>query len=110
MVIDFENSERQKLENFKGGEKYVDAVLLSDENNKIMLGTLIPGATIGMHRHEGSSEVIYITKGDATVIYDGKKEHLTAGMCHYCEEGHEHSLRNDSDCDVEYFAVVPTHR
>ena len=32
---------------------------------------------------------------------------LEAGQCHYCPQGHTHSLINDSDADLVFFAVVP---
>ena len=83
--------------------------MFTDENNRIMMGMLIPGATIGLHRHEGSSEVIFIQSGSGKVLYDGKYEEVKAGDVHYCPEGHEHSLINDSEENLTYFAVVPNH-
>lgn len=110
MIIDFNNLESKHYDNFKGGEKYVDAVMFVDDNNRMMHGVLIPGASIGLHTHQGTSEVIYILKGEAKAIYDGKEEHLKAGMCHYCEEGHEHTMINESNENMEYFAVIPNHK
>jgi oxalate decarboxylase/phosphoglucose isomerase-like protein (cupin superfamily) len=47
------------------------------------------------------------TKGTGRVLMDGEYEKLEAGMCHYCPKGHTHSLMNDSDAELEFFAVVP---
>ena len=44
------------------------------------------------------------------MIDDGSAKELSAGMCHYCPMGHEHSLINDSDEDLIFFAVVPEHK
>lgn len=110
MVIDFNGMTKEKLDHFKGGEKHVSAAMYADDNNRIMVGTLIPGASIGIHTHQGSSEAIYILKGTAKSIYDGKEEYISEGMCHYCQEGHEHCLINESNENVEYFAVVPNHK
>jgi len=67
----------------------------------------MPGASIGVHTHETNSEIIYITKGTGRVLMDGEYEKLEVGMCHYCPKGHTHSLMNDSDAELEFFAVVP---
>ena len=75
--------------------------------NKILHGTLIPGATIGEHLHDTNSEVIYILRGHGSVLYDGEKHPISEGQCHYCPKGHRHSLINDSDADLVFFAVIP---
>ena len=63
--------------------------------------------SIGLHTHDTSSEIIYILKGRGKVLYDGGYEEVEEGLCHYCPKGHEHSLINDSDEDLIFFAVVP---
>ena len=40
------------------------------------------------------------------VLMDGEYERVEAGVCHYCPKGHTHSLINDSDSDLVFFAVV----
>ena len=51
--------------------------------------------------------MIYILEGKGKVLYDGEYIPLTAGSCHYCPKGHSHSLINDSDALLTFFAVVP---
>lgn len=109
MLLDFDKMERQELPHFKGGEKALLAEMFADENNRILRGRLVPGATVGLHTHTGNSEIIYILEGRGTVLYDGAAEPVQAGVCHYCPEGHAHTLRNDSDGDLVFFAVVPQH-
>ncbi len=110
MIIDFEKIEKSVMPNFKGGEKVTEVKMFTDDNNRIMFGRLIPGATIGLHMHEGTSEIIFLQKGRGKVLYDGEYEELKAGDVHYCPEGHEHSLINDSGEDLTYFAVVANHK
>lgn len=106
MIIDMRNMEETVLPAFKGGEMEYRAKMFFDGTNRIMEGRLIPGASIGLHTHEDGSEVIFITKGSGTVIYDNEKISLCEGMCHYCAKGHSHSLINDSDADLCFYAVV----
>ncbi len=107
MRIDFSALGDTVLPHFYGGEKELIAAMFSDEQNRILRGRLTPGAGIGLHRHEESSEIIYILEGHGYVLFDGQREPLEAGACHYCPKGHEHSLINDSDADLIFFAVVP---
>lgn len=109
MIIDFKNMEQTKLENFYGGEKTFIANLYIDDTNKILRGKLEPGASIGMHRHEKGSEIIFILSGSGKVLYDEGEEEVTEGMCHYCPNGHAHSLINNSSEALIFFAVVQLH-
>lgn len=110
MLIEFDKIEKTVLKNFNGGEKELSANMYVDDNNKVLYGRLVPGASIGMHKHETSSEIIYILEGEGSVLYDDGKEKLSVGSCHYCLMGHSHSLINDGDKDLVFFAVVPQHR
>ncbi len=107
MIIDFETIPEETIKNFRGGQSETVARLFSDDNGKIMYGKLKPGASIGLHTHETSSEIIYILQGKGKALYDDGSEEVTAGMCHYCPKGHSHSLINDSDKNLVFFAVVP---
>lgn len=106
MIIEFNRMEEQIMPQFKGGEKEYRVKMFVEDNNKIMAGRLIPGATIGLHTHETDCEVIFITEGSGKVLYDGTEERVSAGNCHYCPKGHSHSLINDSDSDLLFYAVV----
>lgn len=108
MIINFKEMNEAIIPAFKGGEKEFAVKMFDDESNKIMSGRLIPGASIGLHTHEGNCEIIYILEGCGKVLYDGTEQSISAGMCHYCPEGHSHSLINDSDKELLFFAVVPS--
>ena len=109
MLISFDNMEETVIPHMRGGEGRVMARMYTDGDNKIMRGKLEPGCSIGLHTHEGNSETIYILSGTGKVLYDGEYEPVSAGSCHYCPRGHAHSLINDSDGDLVFFAVVPEH-
>ena len=107
MIIRFDEMDLTVLPAFKGGEKEYRAKMFFDGSNRIMHGTLIPGASIGMHTHEDSSETIFIIKGHGTLIDVGETKQVSEGDCLYCPKGHTHSLINDSDSDLQFYAVVP---
>lgn len=107
MVIDFDSMEKTVLHEFKGGNKDTVAQMYTDSSGKIMKGRLEPGASIGMHTHENNSEMVYILSGTASFLYDEGTEEVTAGNCHYCPKGHSHSMRNHTEEELIFFAVVP---
>ena len=72
MLVDFKNMEEKKIPNFKGGEKEFNVKMFDDFGAKIMSGRLIAGASIGLHKHDGNGEIIYITQGSGKVLYDGE--------------------------------------
>ncbi len=109
MLINFERIPETVIPHMRGGEGQVAAHMFTDSSNKIMKGLLAPGCTIGPHTHDTSSEIICILSGTGKVLCDGEYEPLSAGSVHYCPKGHEHSLINDSDADLIFFAVVPEH-
>ncbi len=109
MLINFEQIPESIIPHMRGGEGQVVAHMFTDSCNKIMKGFLAPGCTIGLHTHDTSSEIIYVLSGTGKVLYDGQYEPLSAGSVHYCPKGHEHSLINDGDGDLTFFAVVPEH-
>lgn len=110
MKIDLKQMEEEPLSQFKGGEKITYAKLFTDKGVRVMHGRLEPGASIGLHTHEGSSEVVYVLSGTGKVLYDGGEEPLSPGDCHYCPEGHAHSLINNSAEDLIFFAVIPLYQ
>ena len=68
MIINFNEIEETVIPNFNGGEKSVASHMFVDKNNKIMYGCLEPGASIGLHTHDTSSEIIYILNGTGKVF------------------------------------------
>lgn len=114
MIIDFNSMDVTVLPNFKGGEKEFAANMFFDGTNRIFKGRLIPGASIGVHTHDDSCEVIFILEGNGTILErepgseDLTTREVTAGDCLYCPKNHTHSLMNTSDeTDLVFYAVVP---
>lgn len=57
--------------------------MTDDGLNCILHGRLEPGCSIGLHRYETSSEIIFILSGRGRAIIDGREELLALGDCHY---------------------------
>ena len=113
MIIKLDEISVSHLPEFKGGQKEFAAHMFFDGTNRIFKGCLIPGASIGMHTHEDSCEVIFITGGCGS-IFERTPENedtlrsVSEGDCIYCPKGHTHSLMNSSEeGNLTFLAVVP---
>jgi len=107
MIIDFNNMSFEDFPNFKGGEKQLTAKMFFDGTNRIMSAYLVPGASIGLHTHDVNSEILFVLKGEGTLLDDGISTPIKAGQCAYCPKGHNHSLINTSTENLEFVACVP---
>lgn len=114
MILKFNEMELSRLPQFKGGEKELAANMFFDGTNRIFKGRLVPGASIGVHTHDDSCEVIFILGGKGTIYEsapDGAQntQPVKEGDCLYCPKGHTHSLSNpvSSEDDLVFYAVVP---
>ena len=110
MKIDFDNIDYEIKNNFNGGEKHFKLKSFNDGLNKILIGKLEKGCSIGLHKHEGTSEIIHVISGEGIMLCDGEEEILKPGDIHYCKNGHSHSFRNENDEDLIFFAVIPNHK
>lgn len=105
-MIKFDELKETNIPNFYGGEGVTTAAMVADELNRIMQGKLAKGSSIGLHKHDTSSEIIFILSGKGKAVCDGVEENLQAGDCHYCKKGSEHTLLNIGD-ELVFYAVVP---
>jgi uncharacterized cupin superfamily protein len=106
-MLKFQEMPDTVLEHFKGGEGSTITKMFADDLNRIFIGRLQPGCSIGLHTHDTSSEVIYVLEGVGTTILDGVTEILQPGDCSYCKKGGTHTLMNKGEADLVFFAVVP---
>jgi mannose-6-phosphate isomerase-like protein (cupin superfamily) len=106
-MIDFTTIPESPLPHFKDGKETFFARFAGDTNCKILYGRLPAGATIGLHTHEDTAEIIFFLSGTGKMLLDGEEETIAAGLCHYCPKGSTHSMINEGDGDITFYAVVP---
>ena len=106
MILDFSKIDTTVLHHFNGGEKDTVAKMFLNDDHRIMYASLEPGASIGLHTHNDADEVIFILEGQGKVLFDDTEERVLRGQSHYCMKGHTHSLINDGDMPLVFFAVV----
>ena len=68
---------------------------------------LEPGAGLGYHKHEGTTETMYILKGRGRYVdEDGKETVLEPGDVTFTDNGQGHSLYCEGDEPLEFIALV----
>lgn len=70
---------------------------------------LPPGASIGMHQHEGEDELYVILQG-AGIIDDGRQQTpVAAGDAILTGKGDSHAISNVGETNLEVLAVIMTY-
>lgn len=69
---------------------------------------LKPGCSLGYHKHEGTSETLYILSGTAEYNDNGTAMELFPGDVAFCPEGESHSIGNSahSKSDLVVMALI----
>lgn len=67
---------------------------------------LKPGCSLGFHKHEGTSETMYVLQGTGLYNYNGSKSTLHPGDVTFCPEGESHSIENIGDDDLLVMALI----
>lgn len=106
MLIDFNVIEEREFSEMNNGTGSMIAKMYMDKQGKVILCAIHVGGSIGLHRHETSDDINYILSGMGTAICDGVEETLTAGCCHICKKGSEHSLINTGEDDLILLTIV----
>lgn len=110
MITRSEEQSHSIREFMRGGKKYVEHTLLSaqlPERVRIFnLLTLIPGASIGYHVHEGETELFYIIEGNGRVQDDDAFFDISAGDSMATFSGHGHAVENTGDNNLVILACI----
>ncbi len=112
MICKHNELQRDVQQNFRGGKGSVTLEHFMDQQMARGAGRLFaqfiipPGASVGLHKHEGDSEVYYILEGKALVSDNGTDVVLGPGDVNFCPDGGSHSIENIGDTDLKYIAVI----
>lgn len=106
MLVDFNEVKEMTIPGMNNGTGTMIAKMYMDDQGKVILCTINAGGSIGIHKHETSDDINYVLSGNGRAICDGQEELLTAGTCHICKKGSEHSIINIGSSDLVLLTVV----
>ena len=111
MKLDFAAIPETVVPHFKDGEGEAHVRQFTDEPmGKVVQLTLPAGSSIGLHRHTGNCEIIYVVSGEGICTDDGEEYSISAGSRTYCPEGHTHGIRNTGTDPLVLFGVLPNQK
>ena len=74
MKINFNEMTEQTIPNFLGGNgDYNVKMYVDGEGNKMMVGRLAPGSSLGLHKHVINAEAIYVLSGEGVMHTEDRK-------------------------------------
>lgn len=106
MMINFNGVSEKTIPNMNNGTGEMTAKMYMGENVKIISCSIHKGGSIGSHFHSTSDDINYVISGTGQAICNGTEEELTAGVCHVCPKGSEHSIINTGDDDLVLITIV----
>jgi mannose-6-phosphate isomerase-like protein (cupin superfamily) len=106
MMINFNEIKEITVPGMNNGTGEMSAKMYMGDNGKIIPCRIHVGGSIGSHKHETSDDINYVISGRGKAVCDGKEEILTAGCCHICLRGSEHSIVNSGNEDLCLLTVV----
>lgn len=106
MLIDFRELAEHKIQGMNNGTGEMSAKMYMDEQGKIISCSIHTGGSIGLHKHNTGDDINYVISGIGKALCDGKEELLSAGCCHICKKGSEHSIINTGHEDLVMITVV----
>ncbi len=112
MIRRKQDVEIRSAENVRGGKGAFQsgALLLKDEfcgkGSLFNHAVLMPGASVGNHKHEGDFEVYYILTGEGVYNDNGTVLPIAAGDVAICQDGEVHGLENTGSENLEFIALI----
>ena len=103
---------REPIESLRGGKGVTEFTHLlekeqfHDKGRLFAHARLVPGASIGYHKHEGDFETYYVFKGEGTLNDNGKERPVKAGDLVFTNVGESHSIENTGTEDLELIALI----
>jgi len=102
----------QQMEGMRGGKGTVSVKHLLNPDELLGKGRLFaentvpPGASIGLHRHEGDVEAYYITQGSGIYCNDDERIAVKAGDLTLVDDHHQHSIENTGATPLVLIALI----
>lgn len=106
MLIDFNEIKEMTIPGMNNGTGQMTSRMYMSEKGKIIPTRIHPGGSIGLHTQKTGDDINYILSGTGKALCDGQEEMLTAGCCHVCPKGSEHSIINTGDDDLVMLTIV----
>ena len=102
----------QQIENMRGGQGSVTVKHLLNPDEMLGKGrlfaqnTIPPGASIGLHRHQGDIEAYYVIEGSGVYHDNDQAFAIGAGDLAQVDDQNQHSIENTGDVPLVFIALI----
>ena len=102
----------QQIDHMRGGQGTVAVKHLLNPDEMLGKGRLFaqntvpPGASIGLHRHQGDSEAYYVIAGSGVYRDDDQSFAIGVGDLARVDDEHRHSIENTGDVPLVFIALI----
>lgn len=101
-----------QMENMRGGEGTVTVTHLLNPDELLGKGRLFaeniipPGASIGLHKHEGDSEAYYFLEGSGEYRNNDEIFQIKAGDLTVVDDNNSHGIKNTGSVPLKFIALI----
>ena len=106
MLVDFNLLQERTVPGMNGGSGEIAARMFAAGGLRLISSRILPGGSIGPHRHENGDDISFVVSGSGTAVCDGTEERLEPGCCHVCGKGCVHSISNPGTEDLVLLTAV----
>ncbi len=112
MVIKPEQMVTEQRENMRDGQGIVSLLGLVPQEympqkcRLFSLITLMKGCSVGVHAHEGETEIYYVLEGQGVLNDNGTITDFNEGESSICASGEHHAVTNIKDAPLKLLAVI----
>jgi mannose-6-phosphate isomerase-like protein (cupin superfamily) len=105
------SEKKEKVQNGEGITSFTYFVDCEKEKNVRMIAelTLLPGASIGYHKHDSETEYYLIVSGNGLVNDNGNDVTVKAGDSIITGNGAGHSIKNTGNVPLVFHAIIVTY-
>jgi len=102
----------QQIDHMRGGQGIVAVKHLLNPDEMLGKGrlfaqnTLPPGASIGLHRHQGDSEAYYVIEGSGVYRNNDQSFAIGVGDLALVDDQNQHSIENTGDVPLIFIALI----
>ncbi len=112
MLRKYSEMKRKTFENKWGGQGIQEVIHILNPDEMHGKGRLFadnflpPGASVGLHPHNGDMEAYFFLEGRGLYTADGEEYEVEAGDVTVVDDHHEHGIRNIGDTPLRFIALI----
>ena len=106
MLVDFNLLQERTVPGMNGGSGEIAARMFAAGGLRLISSRILPGGSIGPHRHENGDDISFVVSGSGTGLRDGTGGRLEPRRCPVCPQGCRDSISHPGPEDLVLLTAV----